>query len=260
MEHDTLKQHLKALSLHTIAARFEEEAQKASKLKLSYSDFLANLVEEEYLTRTDRSIAARIAKAKFPFQRTLEQFDFSFQPSLSPQLIKELAHLSFMEKAENIIFLGPPGTGKTHLSVAIGIKACMARKRVVCYSIENLIEVLVAAKVDGTLPRRLAELSRIDLLVCDELGFNAIDRDKAHLLFQMIAKRYERGSIILTSNKSFEEWGDIFCGDNIIASGLLDRLLHHSHIVVINGPSYRTRDKLNKTKVDKGKKLSPENE
>jgi DNA replication protein DnaC len=243
MENEELRKRLKELSLRTMASIFEEEAKKAGKLKLSYTDFLAKLVEEEHLSRCDRSVAARIAKAKFPFVRTIEEFDFSFQPSLSPQYIKELGKLSFTEKAENIVFLGLPGTGKTHLSVAIGVRACMARKRVLFFLLSELLDLLVAAKISGTLGRKLSELSRIDLLICDEIGYVAIDRERANLFFQLVAKRYERGSIILNSNKTFEEWGEIFYGDEVVASGLLDRLLHHSHIIAIDGPSYRTKDK-----------------
>lgn len=244
MEQEELRKRLKDLSLHTMASIFEEEAKKAGKLKASYTDYLKNLVEEEHLARTDRSVAARIAKAKFPFMRTLESFDFSFQSSICPQYIKELGNLSFLEKAENILLLGPPGTGKSHLAVAIGVKACMAKKRVLSFIVDDLLDQLVAAKVCGTLPKKLAELSRLDLILCDELGYNSIDKERANLFFHLVAKRYERGSIILTSNKTFDEWGNIFCGDDVVATGLLDRLLHHSHMIVIDGPSYRTRDKI----------------
>jgi DNA replication protein DnaC len=244
MEPDELKGRLKSLCLPTMAANFQEEARKAAKLKCSYTDYLARLVEEEYLARTDRSIAARIAKAKFPFLRTLEAFDFSFQPTLSPQYLKELATLSFLELAENVLLLGPPGTGKTHLAISLGMRACAARKRVAFYSTAELLELLNLAQVSGLLPRKLTELSRLDLLVVDELGYDALDRRQAQLFFQVVAKRYERGSIVLTSNKSFEDWDDIFGGNEVVATAIVDRLVHHSHLIAINGPSYRTKDKL----------------
>jgi DNA replication protein DnaC len=244
MDAEELKGRLKSLCLSTMAAIYEDEARKAGKLKLNYSDYLAKLVEEEYLARTDRSIAARIAKAKFPFVRTIEEFDFPFQPALSPQYIKELGTLSFLEKAENVLFLGPPGTGKTHLAVALGVKACMARKRVLFFSVAELLEHLSIARVDRSVPRKLMELSRLDLLILDELGYDTLDRERAHLFYQVVAKRYEKGSIVLTSNKSFETWDEIFGGDEIVATGILDRLLHHSHPIVINGASYRIKDKV----------------
>lgn len=254
MESDALNIRLKQLGLHTISSLFEEEAKKAGKLKLSYTEYLRQLVEAECLARTDRSIRARIQKAKFPFIRTLEAFDFGFQPKLSAPYIKELGTLSFLEKAENVLLLGPPGTGKTHLAIALGVRACQARKRTIYFSFADLLEQLVVAKVSRILPRTLQELSRLDLIIIDELGYETLDRERAHLFFQVIAKRYERGSVILTSNKPFEEWGTLLGGDEAAAVGLLDRLLHHSHPIVIDGSSYRTKDKVDMLK--KRKSLS----
>lgn len=244
MEIDRLKDYLKKLSLSTILSIFEEEAKKSAKMKMSYTGYLGRLVEEEILAKTDRSIQKRISNAKFPFVRTIEDFDFSFQPTINEVLVKELAELSFLEKAENICLLGPPGTGKTHLSIAIGIKACISRKRVLFCKVLPLMEELIACCVTRTLPARLESLSRLDLLILDELGYDeSLDKRKANLFFQLISARYERGSIILTSNKPFEEWGGVL-GDEVVASAILDRLLHHSHIVAINGPSFRLKDKL----------------
>jgi DNA replication protein DnaC len=244
MNKEELIAKLKELHLTTISAIFEDEAERAGKLKASYTDYLAKLVEEEYLAKRERSISARIAKAKFPFFRSLDNFDFSFQPTLSPEYIKELGNLHFMEKAENIIFLGQPGTGKAHLAVAIGIRACIARKRTLYSTLARLLDDLIASQVLGVLPKRLAEISRLDLLIIDEIGYDTLDKNRANLLFQVVASRYERGSIILTSNRSFEEWGEIFGNDTITVSGMLDRLLHHRHIIAIDGPSYRTKNQL----------------
>ncbi len=250
----TLRQHLKRLSLHTISEIFEQEAQKASKIKMTYTAYLAKLVEEEILAKTDRSINAKISKAKFPQIKTLEGFDFSFQPSISEVQIKELAGLSFMDRAENILLMGPPGVGKTHLAIALGVKACQARKRVFFTCAVSLLDQLVASTVDRSLGTKLDVLSRLDLLIIDELGYMPIDKPRANLFFQLISRRYEKGSIILTTNKSFDEWAEVF-GDEVIASAILDRLLHHSHIIPINGPSYRTKDKVQKNKIVKENEL-----
>ncbi len=240
---DGLRTHLKRLGLHTIADVFEREAQKAAKTKQSFTGFLSHLVDEELAAKSDRSVNARIARARFPAIRTLEAFEFDFQPSIPAALIRELAELGFLARAENVLLVGAPGTGKSHLGIAIGIRACMAHKRVLFRYIAELLDELVAATVDHTLGARLDALSRLDLLILDELGYLPMDPRRANLFFQLISRLYEHGSVILTSNKPFEEWGAIFGGDEVIAGAVLDRLLHHSHVIAISGPSYRTKDK-----------------
>ena len=239
---ERLKEQLNKLSLHAIRDRFEDEAKKAAKTKLSYTGYLAKLVEEESLARAERSINARVAKAKFSAMKTMEGFEFSFQPSLEEGLVRELAELSFLDRAENILFLGPPGVGKTHLAVALGVKACEARRRVLFTQALPLMDELLACVVDRSIGTRLAVLGRLDLLIVDELGYMPMDRQRANLFFQLVSRCYEKGSIIVTSNKPFDQWGEVF-GDDVIASAILDRLLHHSYIIAINGPSYRTREK-----------------
>lgn len=240
---ERLKEQLKVLGLRKIGEIFEEEAEKAIKTKLGYLGYLSKLIEEETLAKTDRSINRRIQTAKFPWIKTLEEFDFSFQPSIDEEKVLQLSDLSFIDKKENILLLGPPGVGKTHLAISLGVKACMARYRVLFQSVDEVVGYLYASLVDSTTGQKLDTLSRLHLLVLDELGYLPMDPKKANLFFQLVSKRYEVGSIILTSNRAFEEWGDIF-GDEVIAAAIIDRLVHHSHIFNITGKSYRVKDKL----------------
>lgn len=239
----SLKNHLKTLGLDTILGIFEEEAKKALETKMGYTEYLARLMTEEVITKTDRSINYKIRIARFPQIKAVEGFDFRFQPQLDERLIKELCEFVFLEKAENVLFIGPPGVGKTHLAIGIGIKACEKRKKVLFADAGNLIEELMLSMIDKTLPQKIERLARYDLLVIDELGYMCVGKEGANLLFQLISRCYEKTSIVLTSNRSFSYWGDMF-GDETIASAILDRLLHHSFVVQINGKSYRIKDKL----------------
>ena len=237
-----VKQHLeallRALKLKAVLAVYEEITEHAAQHNLPYDEYLVPLFEEELKRRQEASVKAKVGKAKFPFIKTMEEFDFSFQPGLKERKVINLASLTFIEKKENIILLGPPGVGKTHLSVGIGIKACMARYRVLFSSAQKLIEELVIAQRDGSLMEKLLVYSRLNLLIIDELGYMPVTREQANLLFQLISIRYERGSTILTSNYVFDEWGRIF-DDHVVASAIIDRLVHHSVILELNLPSYR---------------------
>jgi DNA replication protein DnaC len=244
---ESIKEYCKILSLPEVALSYEKESENAAKAKLSYQEYLYKVLQNQVLVRIDNSINAKIKKAKFPFIKSIEEFDFSFQPQLEERLIRELCNLNFLSEAKNIIFIGPPGVGKTHLSVSIGLKAAQARKRVLFFTAEDLINELISAEMSKRLQEYIESLSRIDLLIIDELGYLEIGKEASSMFFKLISKRYERTSTIVTSNRPFEEWGEIF-GDEVVATAILDRLLHHSYPFLIQGKSYRVRGLFEKQK------------
>ena len=218
---------------------------KATKSKLQYEEYLLLLLEEEIKRKQDSSVKSKIISAKFPFVKTIEEFDFSFQPDFKEKEVIRLSGLEFIENKENVIFLGPPGVGKTHLAIGLGIKACIQKYRVIFISASKLLEDLLISSKNGTLVNKLLMYSRFNLLIIDELGYMPIVKEQANLLFQLISMRYEKGSVILTSNYNFDEWSKVF-DDNIVASAIIDRLVHHSSLFYINGSSYRIKDKIRK--------------
>jgi DNA replication protein DnaC len=219
------------------------EAQNAEALthKHSYIEFLETLVDGELASRSNKALMKRIKMARLPLEKTLEEFNFDFQPKLDVKLIKTLASCEFVDKKENVIFVGQPGTGKTHLAIALGMKACEAGCRVRFTTIQDLAAALRAAMADDTVERQIAEFVEPDLVILDELGFTPLDRLLADTFYRIIAARYEQGSLIVTSNKSFESWAEVF-PDPVIASAVLDRLVHHAHLVPIVGESYRMKE------------------
>ena len=246
-DEDPLALQLRSLGLYVMAERYLTLADEATKTKSPYTQYLGSLVSAQLSARMERSFKERLARARFPTVKTLEEFDFTFQPTLDERLVKTLATLQFVKEAQNILLVGPPGTGKTHLSIALGVLSCQERKRVAFYGVQELLDHLAVAHQTGLLPQKLVELSRLDLLILDELGYLALDTLRAHLFFQVVSRLYEKGSIVLTTNRRFETWAQIFAGDAVIAGAILDRLLHHRHIIAINGPSYRTADLMSAT-------------
>jgi len=240
---ERLHENCRQLRLHQVAQELTARLEQAAKKELSYADFLDELLAAEVGAKTQKHHQMRITMARFPFHKSLETFDFKFQPSMDPKLIRELATGRFIEGGDNVLFLGPPGVGKTHLAVALGMKACEQGVRTLFVTATALITTLGKALAEGRLDERLKLLAQPQLLIIDEIGYLPIDRQGANLFFQLVSRRYERGSIILTSNQSLGAWGEVF-GDPVIASAILDRLLHHSITVNIKGESFRLKEKL----------------
>lgn len=241
--YERIQTQLEKLKLPRIGEVLDAVAEQAAKAEWTYLDFLDRLLSAEAEAKDERAVTTRIRMARFPFQKTLEQFDFAFQPSIDQRKIKELSKLRFIDDGENLVFLGPPGVGKTHLAIALGIKAAQAGYRVLFLTIADLIDQLTKAFEEHHLDEKMRTLCYPKLLIIDEIGYLPLDQQASHFFFQVVSRRYEKGAIILTSNKSYGDWGSIFATDNVIASAILDRLLHHSTTINIKGESYRLKDK-----------------
>jgi DNA replication protein DnaC len=237
-----LQSALSGLGLKAIEARLENLLEQASKAEPSYADFLSDLLGCEVEARRSRYLRARLQLAHLPFVKNFDQFDFTFQPSIDERQIRELRTLRFVHEASNVILLGPPGVGKTHLSVALAQAAIHAGFGAYFITAHDLVTDLGRAYREGRLDRRMRIYLAPRVLIVDEMGYLPLDDMGATIFFQLVSARYERGSIIVTSNKSYGEWDSIF-GDPIIATAILDRLLHHSTTINIRGESYRLKDR-----------------
>jgi len=231
--------HLKLDTIEAILDNYLELAAKDGKTTMEVLDYL---LEQERKHKDAKAIDRRMKSAVFPVKKTLEEFNFDFQPSIEKNVIKDLATLRFIHNAENLVLLGPPGVGKSHIAIAIGIEAVKAGFSTYFVNASNLIEKLKKANREGVLEKKIRNFIRYNLLIIDEMGYLPFDEEGAHCLFQLISKRYERNSTIFTSNKTYGEWGEIF-KDHVIAAAVLDRILHHCTTINIKGESYRLKER-----------------
>ena len=238
---ERIRAHLVGMKMSRALEVLDDCVRRVEDGQLSAMEFLDELLGEERATRETRRIKSCLMTARLTRIKTLEGFDFSFQPSLDKNRILALAELSFIDRGEVIHLLGPPGTGKSHLAVALGVEAVKAGKSVYFATLAEIIDTLSKAEREGKLAQRIAFITRPALLIIDEVGYLPVQKGGANLFFQLVNARYERGAVILTSNRGFSEWGEVF-GDNVVAAALLDRLLHHAIVIEIAGNSYRLRE------------------
>jgi DNA replication protein DnaC len=232
----------RALKAPSLAASWERLAERARTETWTFEDYLAACLEREVAARQDHGGEGRIRAARFPARKTLEEFDFAFQRSLKRDQVLHLGTLDFVAERKNVVFLGPPGTGKTHLAIGLSIRACQAGHRVAFATAAQWVDRLAAAHGAGRLQAELARLGRTPLLVIDEVGYIPFEAEAANLFFQLVSSRYERASVIVTSNKPFGRWGEVF-GDPVVAAAMIDRLVHHAEVLALKGDSYRLKDK-----------------
>lgn len=251
-DHHLLKTNLKQLRLPTMLAEHEKLAREAASSNQGFQEYLLRLTELELATRSSNALQARIRQAGFPVQKDLDTFDFAAAPGISKHKILELSRGGWIDDKTNCVLVGSSGTGKTHLAIALGQAACRAGRRVRFFTAATLVNKLEELQKQYGLDRFLKQLDKVDLLICDELGYLSFSRAGAELLFQVFADRYERASLLITSNLPFSEWQQVFQGERMTAA-LLDRLTHHCEIIEMNGESFRFRESM-KTKRTKGGK------
>lgn len=238
---------LESLRLHTAKTALHSHLRRARERELPHLQFLDELLGAELTARQESSIIVRTKLAHFPTIKTLDSFEFDAQPTLDRRVVNELKTLAFVERAENVILCGPSGVGKTHVSIGLGMHALGAGYRVYFVTAQDLLDQIHVAQLDGVPGHKQRHLNTVPLLIIDELGYVEFEKSAATWFFQLISQRYEHRSTIITSNKSFADWGQIFGGDTTLAGALLDRLLHHSHVLNLKGDSYRLRSRARRT-------------
>jgi DNA replication protein DnaC len=250
-----LEYYLKKLRLPTMLREYASIAAVCQKDQSDFSTYLLRLVERELLDRENRGAERRVKDASFPVLKTIDTFDFKAQPSINKQLVRELMRGEYIDKKENVLLIGNPGTGKTHLACALAFSACAQGKKARFYTATGLITELVECREERRLQRLQKQLQRFHLLVLDELGYVPFSKAGAELLFEIISRAYEHHSLMLTSNLPFEEWTEVF-GSERLAGALLDRLTHRCHILEANGESYRLRQAKKRSKHRPGQNIT----